>query len=80
MMQMLTIFSLVSFQICVREIDDIVYCMSHPYSLGMSSLLLTVLHNDNDNESMFIVKVVQKSKSNNQQCKYIYITKNIVKW
>ena len=27
--------------------------------------------NDNDNGSMFIVKVVQKSKLNNQQCKYM---------
>ena len=27
--------------------------------------------NDNDNESMFIVKVLQNQKPNNQQCKYM---------
>ena len=38
-------------------------------------MILYVSHqihmNDNDNESMFIAKVVQKSNPNNQQCKYM---------
>ena len=34
-------------------------------------LVSSFADNDNDNKSMFIVKVVQKSNPNNQQCKYM---------
>ena len=45
-----------------------------PYSVSFND-------NDNDdNESRFIVKIVQNSKPNNQLCKYMIHHKNIVKW